>query len=140
MSDKDRLRFFNCAKEVSYLSTKGNKQKVRIGAVLVYKGRIVSSGYNSEKTSPIQKELNKERGFNVEVGLPTTHAELDCIIHCREDIDWRKAELFVYREDRNGLIAPSRCCPACMKMVKQMGIKKINYTTRDGYCSEILKG
>jgi deoxycytidylate deaminase len=54
------------------------------------------------------------------------------------DIDFSKVELYVYRELRNGKMAMSRPCEACMAVIKKMGIKKIHYTTPDGFATEKL--
>lgn len=140
MNDNSIKRFFNCAKEVSYLNQScGNRQGVSIGSIIVYKGRIISSGTNSEKTSPLQKRLNKYRGFDTNIGRQTNHAEVNCITHVREDIDWSKAKLFIYREYKDGKPAMARCCPGCMQLVKSVGIRDIYYTTPNGWAKERIE-
>lgn len=134
----DEHRYFNIAKEVSKMSDFKGIKKVKIGAVLVYKNRIISSAFNSCKTSPIQKRLNIYRGFNPEDGFPTLHAEANAILKCRERIDWSKAKLFVYREYANGNLAPSKPCDGCMKLIREKGIRHIYYTGNDSYCHEEL--
>ena len=34
-----------------------------------------------------------------------------------------------YREYKNGMLGPSRPCPSCMALMRELGIKKICYTT-----------
>ena len=44
--------------------------------------------------------------------------------------------LYVYREYANGNKAMARPCPACMKYIKEFGIKHICYSTADGIAEE----
>ena len=53
-------KFFNLAKTASKFSDY-NKKNVHIGAVLVYKNKIIANGWNSKKTNPIQYQYNKYR-------------------------------------------------------------------------------
>ena len=53
-----QLRFFNVAREVSYMS---DFKRARVGAVVVDGNRIISSGHNSQKTSTLQDKYNKYR-------------------------------------------------------------------------------
>ena len=54
------------------------------------------------------------------------------------DIDWSKVKLYIYRETRDGKLAMSRPCPACMQAIKDLNIKHIAYTTDCGYATEKL--
>ena len=54
-------KMFNLAKEISELS---NFKRQHIGCVIVYKSHILSIGYNSNKTHPIQQIYNKYRYLN----------------------------------------------------------------------------
>ena len=45
-------RYFKLAKNVSELSDY-NKRNIKIGAVLVYKNKVIGTGYNTNKTSPL---------------------------------------------------------------------------------------
>ena len=55
MTNKQK-RFFNIAREVSLLS---DFKRARIGAVVVEGNRVVSTGCNSTKTSPVQDKYNR---------------------------------------------------------------------------------
>ena len=129
--------FFGAAKAVSKLS---DFNRVHIGCVVVYGGhRIISSACNSTKTHPIQKQLNKER-FQEDTNH-TLHSEVAALIPLmREDIDFGKVHLYTYREWKSGDLAMSRPCPSCMKLIRDLGIKKIWYTTNDGYVCESIDG
>ena len=137
MNDKKIQRGFTFAKEASEMST---FKQHHLGAVLMYKGNVLARGFNSYRSSPIQKEYNKERGFDVERWQSTLHAEIHCLSKVNQlDIDFSKANLFVYREYRKGGKALARPCPACMKMIKDLGIKNIYYTTPDGFAQERIE-
>ena len=132
-------RYFDMAKTVSQNS---NYLPHKVGAVLYYKGCSLANGCNSYKTSPVQKRYNKERGYDVDDSraFNTLHAEVACLNKVKYlDIDFSKAVLFVYREHKNGTKALARPCPACRKMIKDMGIKEVWFTTEDGYGYEYME-
>lgn len=130
-------KFFRKAKKISKYSDYKNQH---IGCVLVEKGKIISSGFNSTKTHPIQKIYNSERW----IGDHTPHAihaetsAISYILH--HDVNWKNVEVYTYREYKNGKSAMARPCKSCMKLIKTLGIKKIHYTTSDGVASELLTG
>jgi hypothetical protein len=129
--------FYDVAKSVSKTST---HERVSIGAILVLGKEIISVACNENKSHPEQYRLNKFR-FNDENSdrcKNGIHAELKCILSCKED-DLSRAKLYVYREDRKGHIANCRPCPACMEKIKETGIRDIYYTTEDGHAHERLK-
>lgn len=130
---KAREAYFSAAKSISELST---FPRVKIGCIAVYKHKIISSGCNSSKTAPIQKKYNAYR-FSADTPH-CIHAEIDCLkpLIGRKDIDFKNVELFLYRETADKQLAPSRPCESCMQFIKDLGIRYINYTTENGYCSE----
>lgn len=107
----------------------------------MYKNHILSVGYNTNKTHPIQKKYNKYRDMEYDKGnepIPALHAEMMCLLGLKDiDIDYSKVKLYVYREDNNGNTANCRPCPACMELIDRLGIKKIFYTTENGYAKEV---
>ena len=127
--------FFDAAKAVSESS---EFPKVHIGCVITEGNhRIISSGCNSTKTHPLQKQLNRER-FEVD-SVHSIHAEVSALLPLmKEDIDFSKVEVYTHRNYANGKIAMARPCPSCMKLIKDLGIKKIHYTTSDGYACEYV--
>lgn len=113
--------------------------KCHLGAALYYKGVLLAAGCNNLKSSPMQKRLNAERGFDPDQSGITnpTHAEVSALSKARFlDIDFGKSTLYVYRELANGHKAMARPCPACMRYIREMGIKHIVYTTNDGVAEE----
>lgn len=104
----------------------------------MYHNKVLSNGWNSYKTHPIQMRYNRFRELaednrefiNCSHGL---HAEMMCLINTKDiDIDWSKVSLFVYREN-NGKKQMCRPCKACMQALKDRGINNIYYTSKNGY-------
>ena len=69
-----------------------------------------------------------------------THAEVSCLAKLRYlDIDFSKVKLYVYHEHKNGVKALARPCLACQKMIKDMGIKEVWFTTENGFGYEWME-
>ena len=138
-------RYFNFAREAAMQSTYigSHKFSPAIGAVAVYKKSIVAAGWNSNKTSPLQARYNVYRYKDDGNTLAKNHAETALIQKLRwkfgDSIEWNKVHIYLYREYADGSLAPSRCCESCMAMLKELGIKKICYTTEVGYAEEKFK-
>ncbi len=132
LSKKDKS-YFRAAKAVSELS---DFKRIKMGCALVYKHRIISSACNSQCTHPIQQRLNKER-FEEETPAKL-HSEVNCLLPLlkNKDIKWRDCELYVYREYKRGGLAMSRPCASCQKLIKELGIRTVHYTTDGGYATE----
>jgi len=130
---KTHKAYFEAAKAVSQLA---DFPRIKIGAVAVYKHRIISSGFNSRKTAPIQKKYNVYR-FS-EDSMHCIHAELACLkpLIGRGDIDFKHVSLYVYRTGQKGNALLARPCPSCMKLITELGIRDIYYTTNEGYSHE----
>lgn len=133
-------RYLDMAKEASKQS---DFIKHHLGAVAIYRGSLLATGCNSCKTSPLQKKYNHEREYMVEASFAntnSTHAEMACLSKIRYlDIDFSKVKLYVYREHKNGVKALARPCPACQKMIRDMGIKEVWYTTENGFGYEWME-
>jgi deoxycytidylate deaminase len=131
------MNYFDKAKYVSFLS---DFKQFRIGCVAIYKKQIIGSGYNTNKTNPIQMHYNKYRNFEWSSNSQSIlHAETSCILSIKNlDINFSKVKLYIYREDKSGHTALSRPCQACMHAIKDLGIKEVNYTTYNGYVKEKL--
>lgn len=125
--------YFNVAKNVAELS---DFKRVHIGCCVVYRHRIISSASNSTKTHPLQRKLNKYR-FDEDIYHPL-HAETRALLPLinRKDIDFSDVSLYLYREDKNGNIAPSHPCPSCEALIKKLGIKNIYFTNNGGFSHE----
>lgn len=130
---KSHRAYFKAAKAVSELS---DFKQYHIGAVAVYGHKIISSGYNSYKTNPMQKRLNI---YRFEADTPATvHSELACLLPLmnRKDINFSDVSLYIYREYKNGTLAMSRPCASCMALLRNLGIRHIYYTGDGSYINE----
>ena len=102
-------------------------ERIKIGAVIVKKNKLISIGVNSKKTHPIQKRYNDAQlGY---YKTPCIHAEMAAIINAKGG-DLRGAECFVYREDRKGLIADSMPCLSCRRALSDAGILRVTFSCR----------
>lgn len=137
-------RYFKFAREASMRATYTGSHRFSpmIGAVAIYKGTIVATAWNTNKTSPLQARYNVYR-FCADTP-DKAHAEVSLIQKLRwkfgDSLDWTKVSIYLYREYKNGMLAPSRPCPSCTALLKELGIKKIYYTTEDGYVEEKFCG
>lgn len=130
---KREMAYFNSAKSISELSD----HRCKLGCVIVDGHRIISSGHNSKtKFHRIQSELDNKFFPGYENKGPV-HAEVSALIPLiKRRVDLSGTTLYVYRENKDGKLAMSRPCPRCMQLIKEQGIKKICYTTNDGYVDE----
>ena len=115
--------------------------RAKLAASLVIRNEIISIGYNSYKTHPLQKRFSK----NIEAIFK--HAEVDCIINALRHVDsndLERATLYVYRvkklskdhiEWSDGYSEP--CC-GCKQAIEHFKIKKVVYSTDEDYNYEIL--
>lgn len=130
---KSEIAYFNTAKAVSELS---NHPKQKLGAVVVYKHRIISFGSNSiTKCDPIQSKLDSIK-YGVECP-GKCHAETSALIPLiKNNVDCRGASIYVSRCHKDGTLAMARPCSSCEKLIRSLGIKKVYYTVNDGYAQE----
>ena len=136
-------RFFKFAREATqWADYHGTRSAPAIGAVAVYKGSIVAEAWNTNKTSPLQAQYNVYRYSDAYTPCKA-HCETQLIQRLRwrfgDNIDWAKLHIYLYREYKDGSLAPSRPCPSCMAMLKDFGIKKVMYTTENGFAEEKIK-
>lgn len=132
------LKYFNLAKNACSFS---DFPRVKIGCIAVYKNKVLSVGYNSQKTHPLQEYYNHFRDFYPNVGGKfinhSLHGEIHALLQIKDmDIDFSKVELFIYRICKNRKFAMVRPCAGCMRMIKDLGIKVIYFTSDDGFCKE----
>ena len=134
---KDMPLFFRKAHQIAL---KGGYKCQKIGAIAVYKGTILAHGSNSSKTSPIQKNYNQFRNFCRDSRtIDSIHAEIACLTKMRYlDIDFSKVELYTYRIRNDQEYGMARPCPSCFAYLKNMGVKKIHYTTNEGIATEFI--
>ncbi len=116
-----KTKFFDLCRQVARLS---DHPQHKHGACLVSGNKIISIGFNKNKTNPKSNHLYK-----------THHAELDVILKAgREDLS--NCVLYIYRETKNGDLGNSRPCKYCMELLKRVNISKIYYSDVKGFTEE----
>ena len=136
-------RYFKFAKQAAqWADYQGTRSAPAIGAIAVYKGTIVADAWNTNKTSPLQARYNVYRYAPADTPCKA-HCETQLIQKLRwkfgDSLDWTKVHIYLYREYKDGSLAPSRPCPSCMAMLRDLNIKKIMYTTEDGFAEEKIR-
>lgn len=101
--------------------------KFRLGAVLVKKGRVISTGYNDmNKSHPIMQKYLGKRDFTL--GL---HAEVHSCIGVSAS-DLLGADLWVCRLHKDGSLAMARPCQVCQRFLADVGIRRVHFTDNSG--------
>lgn len=110
--------------------------RARLAASIMISNEIISVGYNSYKTHPLQKRFSK----NIEAIFK--HAEVDSIINALrhvDPLDLSRATLYVYRVKKltkdhidwsDGYAEP--CC-GCKQAIEHFNLKKVVYSTDEDY-------
>lgn len=135
MISKTDRAMFNIARNISELSDHPHHH---LGAVVVQKHRVISTGYNSvTKVDPLQARMDSRRyGCTCRGCL---HAETMALLPLiKSNADLRGAKVYVYRELKNGSPAMARPCDGCMSLIQEIGICKIAYSTNGGFAKEYL--
>lgn len=141
MNKKD-YRFFELARQEALHS---DFARFHLGCIIVYKGRIIGRGSNSDKSDPLQKHYNKERKFNKNGKQPikhSVHAEIAALksipYPIRESIDWNKVKVYIFRicNGKKLGFGLARPCKGCMKALRDKGVRHIYFTTDDGFATE----
>jgi deoxycytidylate deaminase len=124
------LRFINMAADIG----QNSKMKIKMGSLLVYNKTIISSGFNEEKTHPVQKKYSHLRPKRIGTYV---HAEVACTNKVREVPEG--SILFIARRYMDGKLAMARPCPSCMNgAIRNKGIRQIVYSTLDGFAVEFI--
>lgn len=134
-SEKVINKYFELAKNASKFS---DFHKQKIGAIIVNKSRVLSVGWNSQKTSTMQKTYNKRAAQPwVEYFPNCMHAEISAIQRLPKRFmnDYSKCHIFIYREG-NGIKRLAKPCKACEKALRDMGIVNIHYTGLNSFVYE----
>lgn len=115
-----------------YIYTDKPYKNTKTVAFLVYKGKVVSFGINSDKTSPMQKLYRSRTALkDIENFLDKEHAEINCLRKVDTSINFDKSEIIVISKKCDGTFRLARPCTVCMSAIKDFGIHKVYYTTLD---------
>lgn len=130
------LKFIRVAQSISKLS---DFKQTHIGCCIVHKGNIISTGYNSEKSNPMQMRYNIFRNFdNPEKAIHKEHSEIAALSKLpwyvyENDFNMKKSTIYIFRQHKDThTYALSLPCPACMAAIKESGIGRIVYTVENG--------
>jgi len=121
--NEEQIEYFEKASEIAKLSNCNHKH----GAILVYKNKIISYGYNY-LTPYLKASLS-------------THAETDCILNIKKtnrDI-LQYCDLYVVRlSPIEGINKYSKPCEKCSNFINKYNIRKIYYSTNYRYDQSIF--
>ena len=92
---------------------------------LYKKNRLISIGFNQEKTHPKIKKYNYYNGAG-------KHAEFSACIRGGEE-DYSDHTMLVLRVDKNNRLNYSRPCAGCIHCLQQFNIEKVFYTDKLGH-------
>ena len=102
--------------------------RFRLGAVIFNKKTILGMGYNKPyKTHPKSNTPYK-----------TIHAEFDAAVGLWSSEPLEGASIYVHRLGRDGKVRLARPCKHCIAMLKGYGLKRMFYSTEEGYNEEAL--
>lgn len=116
------------------IQNSNSQNRAKLAASLVIRNEIISIGYNSYKSHPLQKRFSK----NIEAIFK--HAEVDCIVNALRHVDssdLERSTLYVYRVKKltkdhvywsDGYSEP--CC-GCKQAIVHFKIKKVVYSTEE---------
>jgi deoxycytidylate deaminase len=93
--------------------------RVKMGAVIFKRNRIISVGYNH----PLRGAKHLHPRYQKWKG--SIHAEVDAILKARTDL--RRCNIMVVRVNRFGEMRNSKPCEQCCLYIQAVGIKKICY-------------
>jgi len=111
----------------------GIRNQFKLAAVMYYKNKVVSVGYNSYKTDPLQKIYSSKNGS------VCLHAEIDCIKRALRLIDidtLKKCTMVVGRvkKDKGELVsALARPCKGCYRAIVAFELGQCWFSTDDGF-------
>lgn len=94
--------------------------------------RILSIGWNDLSAQSF-KIVDSDNIFKVEYPLGGLHAEANAIRRMDDLNDCRKATLISIRLNLRKELRDAKPCPICMPVIATAGIKRIYYSTSEGF-------
>lgn len=111
-------------KQAAILQCYKSAYKQRMGAVVVYKGKLVGKGFNKVHHIGVPR-------------LDGLHAEIEALNNTTAQ--YRDGcTVYVCRTNRRGEIVLAKPCPACEKKMRKIGVKYVWYSTYGSWEKMIL--
>jgi hypothetical protein len=103
---------------------------------VLYKNRIISIGYNSQKTHPVnlknrKKSLKTGEDFSDQKYVCSEFSAINKLKNMT-NIDSKKCVLVNLRYNRNGKVDMSKPCMSCENLLKYFNFKKVIWTNNNG--------
>jgi len=95
-----------------------------VGACIFEGKQIISFGFNTSKTHPLQKSIAVKVKASKRECL---HAEVDAILKAKKT-DLSRATLLVIRIKKDGSLGIAKPCSVCSSLIKKVKIKKVIYS------------
>jgi len=108
---------------------KSSLSKKKVGAVLLNKNKVVTTGVNKDyKTHPLQAHFAELAGLGEKIYL---HAEISALVKCKTDADTIiVARLGGHSQNE---IRNAQPCKICQLALQEAGITNAYYTTDEGF-------
>lgn len=100
------------------------------GAVVVKGGRVIGTGFNKNRNSPLVVSENHIKTHCSE------HAEVNAIKDASYNV--KNAVIYVARVNKHGKDRNSKPCDKCFEIISKLGIKKIIYTVENNECGNMV--
>jgi deoxycytidylate deaminase len=101
----------------------------QVGCAIFVQGKLIALGTNNKRTHPEQRRFGKQ---------VSCHAEFLAIKKLKNKNLLNGSTLVVCRKLKDGSLAQSRPCELCMPLLLANGVKRIMYSTAEGYKEERL--
>lgn len=101
---------------------------------IFHKSRILSIGHNDYRKMHPYHRMGKYVGYKTNPHLyqSALHSEISAILKLGEE-DLRKYTVVNVRIDGNNNLALSKPCPNCERVLRQVGFKRLWYSTKNGF-------
>jgi len=125
-------KYFFIARKQLFLSD----HHVRMGATMVIGNKKYIVAHNHLfKTHPL---IEKHYPHFVQ----SIHAELNLLIKYNEVRLGKlpkRTSVYVYREDKNGIMKLAKPCKVCEMLLRKAGVRRVFYSTENGFKMEVLQ-
>jgi deoxycytidylate deaminase len=116
--------------------------KVKVGCAVYHKGKLLTMGWSTNKTHPLQFEYNKVRDFDRsgKCCIDKAHAEMMALARLKKmNVKMSDVTFYVARVCKSRPYAIARPCRACQAALIEAGVRDIRYTTDYGYAREWIE-